>query len=148
MYLTSLGTYFISLCSVCTNVIHVAMGLLILIAQAHGWEGFWIAILRAISIPYFSVSVSLNVLLTLMIVIRLVLHGRNIRAATGSPAGISGLYKAVATMLIESSALYSLNSLLLVVMWTVQSDASPGVLPIIGEVQVRDFLTTIFKQVV
>ena len=115
------------------------MGLLILIAQAHGWGGIWIAILRAISIPYFSVSASLNVLLTLMIVIRLILHGREVRAATGSPAGISGLYKAVATMLIESSALYSMTSLLLVILWATKSNASPGILPIIGEVQVRDF---------
>ena len=109
-----------------------------MIAQAHGWEGIWSIILREITIPYFSISVSLNVLLTLMIVIRLVLHGRNIRAATGSPAGISGLYKAVATMLIESSALYSMNSLLLVVLITAKSDAAGAFLPIIGEVQVRD----------
>ena len=122
-----------------TNAINVAMGLLIVIAQAHGWRGIWSIILHEISIPYFSISVSLNVLLTLMIVTRLILHGRNVRAATGSPGGISGLYKAVATMLIESSALYSMNSLLLVVLWAVQSPAAGAFLPIIAEVQVRDF---------
>jgi len=66
-------------------------------------------------IPYLSISVSLNVLLTLMIVIRLVLHGREIRAATGSGAGISGLYKSVSTMLIESCALFAVTSLVVVV---------------------------------
>jgi len=115
------------------------MGFLIVIAQAHGWEGIWSGILHDISLPYVSVSVSLNVLLTLMIVARLVIHGRNVRAATGSPAGISGLYKAVATMLIESSALYSLNSLVLIVLWAIQSDAAGALLPIIAEVQVRNF---------
>ena len=115
------------------------MGLSIVIAQAHGWEGVWSIILRDISLPYVSVSVSLNVLLTLMIVARLIIHGRNVRAATGSPAGISGLYKAVATMLIESSALYSMNSLVLIVLWATKSDTAGAFLPIIAEVQVRDF---------
>ena len=121
------------------NVIYIAMGLLIVIAQAHGWEGIWSAILRDISLPYVSVSVSLNVLLTLMIVTRLILHGRNVRAATGSPTGIGGLYKAVATMLIESSALYSMNSLLLIGLWATESEAAGAFLPIIAEVQVREF---------
>ena len=65
-------------------------------------------------IPYLSLSVSLNVLLTLMIVIRLVLYGRNVRAATGSRAGISGLYKVISTMLIESCALFTMSSLAVV----------------------------------
>ena len=115
------------------------MGLLIVIAQGHGWEGIWSAILREISLPYVSVSVSLNVLLTLMIVTRLIVHGRNVRAATGSPAGISGLYKAVASMLIESSALYSMNSLVLIGLWATKSDAAGVFLPVIAEIQVCDF---------
>lgn len=44
------------------------------------------------TIAYFSTSLSLSVLLTLIVVIRLVLHGRTVRAATVFPAGISGLY--------------------------------------------------------
>ena len=66
-------------------------------------------------IPYLSISVSLNVLLTLMIIIRLVLHDRNIRAATWFRVGISGLYKAVSIMLIESCALFAVSSLVVVV---------------------------------
>ena len=53
-------------------------------------------------LPYFSISLSLNVLLTLMIVIRLMLHARDIRASMGG-TGIGGLYKVIVTMLIESS---------------------------------------------
>ena len=66
------------------------------------------------AIPYLAISVSLNILLTLMIVIRLVLHGRNFRAATGAAAGIAGLYKAVSTMLIESCALFAVSSMVVV----------------------------------
>ena len=74
-----------------------------------------------------------------MIVARLIMHGRSVRAATGSPVGISGLYKAVATMLIESSALYSMNSLVLIGLWATQSDLAGVFLPVIAEVQVCNF---------
>jgi len=95
--------------------------------------------------PYLSISVSLNVLLTLMIVIRLVLHGRNIRAATGSGAGISGLYKSVSTMLIESCALFAMTSLVVVVALSGAARSYPGAyvvdifFPILAEIQVRAF---------
>ena len=64
-------------------------------------------------IPYFSISLSLNVLLTLMIIIRLILHARSTRTALGI-AGIGGLCKAVITMLVESCAIFTVNSLLVV----------------------------------
>ena len=115
------------------------MGIMILISQARGWDGYWPTNVN-LSIPYTSISVSLNIILTLIIVIRLMLHGRNIRAATGSPAGAGGLYKAVATMLIESCALYAVNSLLLIGLWAADSAATGIFLPTLCEIQVRAFL--------
>ena len=44
-----------------------------------------------------------------MIVIRLVLHTRNTRTALGM-TGIGGLSKSIITMLVESCALYSVSS--------------------------------------
>jgi len=70
--------------------------------------------LSKFGVAYLSISVSLNVLLTLMIVIRLILHGRNVRTATGSLAGIGRLYKTVSTMFIESCALFTVSSILVV----------------------------------
>ena len=70
-------------------------------AESGGGCIAWVAVLRNISIPHYSISISLNVLLTLMIVTRLVLHGRDIRTSMGI-AGIGGLCRAVITMLIES----------------------------------------------
>ena len=90
-------------------------------------------------LSYFSISLSLNILLTLMIVVRLILHGRNVRAATGSPAGISGLYKTIATMLIESSALFAVISLLYIATGGANSPINDLFSPILAEVQVRAF---------
>ena len=61
---------------------------------------------------YSSVCLALNILLTFMIVVRLVLHNRDIQRAMGVPAATNGLYKAIVTMLIESCALYAVALLL------------------------------------
>jgi len=90
------------------------------------------------TIPYYSISLSLNILLTLMIVIRLILHGRNVRIATGSSAGISGLYNTIATMLIESSALFAVSALLVIgPMATNDISLLNLTAPILTETQVR-----------
>ena len=50
------------------------------------------SILVDFGLSYFSILLSLNVLLTPMIVIRLVLHGRNTCGMMGIPSGLTGLY--------------------------------------------------------
>ena len=97
-----------------------------------------------ISTSYFSVCLSLNVLLTLMIVLRLIVHVRNIRNSTGDPDGSGGLHKAAATvvmMLIESYALYA--GVLLA--YTIPSALNSWVVNlfsgVLGAVQVRVVLT-------
>ena len=116
MYLASVGTYsgFSQIGdNTLANVVDAAMGIMMVISWAQGWDN-WIASAIDFGRPYFAISISFNLLLTLMIVGRLVLHGRRVRAATGSLVGISGLYQAIVTMLIESSALYNVSSLLIV----------------------------------
>ena len=119
------------------NVVNVGTGILMVLSLFLGGTRVGASIVSDYGLPYLSVSVSLNILLTLIIVTRLVLHSRNIRAATGTPAGIGGLYKTIITMLIESCALYAVSSLLVI--------APPGddkyladiFLPILAETQVR-----------
>ena len=89
-----------------------------------------------VSIVNDSLSLSLNILLTLMIVVRLVLHGRSVRTATGSPAGLSGLYETLATMFIESSAIYAGNSLVLIGLWATSNPASYAFIPALTLLQV------------
>jgi hypothetical protein len=88
-------------------------------------------------IPSNTLSLALNVLLTVMIATRLVLHGRNIRNAMGSGNGANGLYKAVVTMLVESSALYTVNTLLFIGPWGAKSWVADIFLPVLAETQVR-----------
>ena len=83
-------------------------------------------------ISYFSISLSLNVILTLMIVIRLVLHRRNLRKVLGTSDGTSGLYTAIVTMFIESYALYAIAFLLYIVPWALGSHVATLFAPFIG----------------
>ena len=121
-----------------------------LYSQRHG-STETVAGLSKFGVPFLSISVSLNVLLTLMIVIRLILHGRQIRTATWPAVGTSGLYKTVSTMLVESCALFAVSSLVVVAALAAYENSwnevvyFPGgyvvdiFFPILAETQVRTF---------
>jgi len=135
MYLASVGTYLSSPRTPATlkaNVDNVVTGILSTFPRYTSRSGLFYT-------AYVSLSLSLNILLTLTIVVRIVLHGRNVRAATGSSAGISGLYKTIATMLIESSTLFAASSLLVLVPWGVGSPISGVFSPTLSKTQVRAF---------
>lgn len=114
------------------------MGIMLLVSEGLEWRRFSITTTLDFGLPYLSISVSLNVLLTVMIVTRLVLHSRNILSTRGA-AGRIGLYRATITMLIESSALYTVNSLVLIGLWGAGNRAADTFLPILAETQVRVF---------
>ena len=88
---------------------------------------------------YISLSLALNVLLTSMIVVRLILYSRNVRAAMGSQTGIGGLYKSIATMLVESSALFTVSSVLVIGPWAATNAIANVFVRVLAETQVRAF---------
>lgn len=90
-----------------------------------------------LALSYYSVCVSLTVLLTLMIVVRLFLHRRDIRNALGKSAGIDGLYITIVTMLVESYALYAVTFLVYIGLWATNNFMAAIFAAAIGEVQVR-----------
>ena len=82
-----------------------------------------------------------------MIVIRLILHARDTRAVLGK-TGICGLYKTIVTMLVESCALYAVNSLLCLGLLGAKNLALYIFSPILRQTRVRAFqysdLRTVF----
>lgn len=89
--------------------------------------------------PFFIISFSLNVLLTLMIVTRIFWHARQCQIVGLPPTDIT-LYTAVVTMLIESFALHSVSYLLYIVPWAANSPVS-NIFPILVQTQVRTTFT-------
>ena len=139
VFLGSLGTCLFSFeltATLWTNTTNVGTGIMMLVFQGAKSNGaVRDCVISNPTLPYLSISISLNVLLTLMIVVRLVLHSRNIRTITGAPVGIGGMYRTIITMLIESSALYAVSSLVVI------GQSSSGIaylsMPILFEIQVR-----------
>ncbi|KAI0060428.1 hypothetical protein BV25DRAFT_1807362 [Artomyces pyxidatus] len=66
---------------------------------------------------FFAISLSLNILLTLMIVVRIWLHQRKHRALLGSTFGRQ--YTSMSTMFVESAALYAISSILLLTTYSI-----------------------------
>jgi len=113
-----------------------AMGIITLYIASQPNSNLWGGITVDFGLPYFTISVSLNIILTLMISARLIIHSCNIRGAMGSANGVNSLYRAIIAMLIESSALYAVASLLFIGPYATSNYASNIFLPILAEVQV------------
>ena len=136
MFLGSAGMYLSSPRTVVilrADVGNIAMGILALLPSD------LVVSLLPWNLAWFSISLSLNVLLTIMIAVGLILRGRNVRAATGSSTGLGGLYKTIATMVIESSALYAVSSLLVIGLWAPRSPGLYLFIPVLMEIQVCVF---------
>ena len=81
-----------------------------------------------------------------MIVIQLIVHTRNVRKITMASCGSIGLHTSatatVATMLIESYALYAVTLLVYIVPWAVDSAVGDIFSGLVGSIQVLSFLFT------
>ena len=116
------------------------MGFVLLYQTSQPGSSIWDPSAIIFDLPYFSISLSLNILLTSMIVVRLLVHRRNIVKAAGVSAGAGRLYDVIITVLIESSALYAASSLLFVGLWGgARNHVGNIFLPALAEVQVRSF---------
>ena len=74
-----------------------------------------------------------------MIIAKLIMHNISIGKILGPPARTSGFYRtteAIVITLVESSALYAINSLLFVIPWGAESHVADIFLPILAETQV------------
>lgn len=102
-------------------------------------------VIQNFNYPFFAISPSLNILLTLMIVARLILHRRNIQNAMGASARTTaGLYQAIVTVLIESCALYAVSFILFIGPWGSGSSAANIFFPIVAQTQVCAFFLSLF----
>ncbi|KAK7058767.1 hypothetical protein VNI00_001391, partial [Paramarasmius palmivorus] len=87
-------------------------------------------------LPYFSLTTTLNILLTLLISIRLLVHHRRmVRAQTNqSWKGLS--YIPIISMLVESSAIYAIFSILFIGLYAAGSSAAYIFLPVLSQTQI------------
>jgi hypothetical protein len=87
-------------------------------------------------ISYYAITASLNLFLTLTIILRLVLHRSKIRNVMGATAGVGKTYTAVIVMIVESYAIYSVTFLVFLGLWGAQSPVTNAFFPILVQTQV------------
>ncbi|KAJ6612711.1 hypothetical protein B0H10DRAFT_2278854 [Mycena sp. CBHHK59/15] len=92
----------------------LAMGIVFGIETASP-NGLFGSITAAFGIPYFAISLSLNIILTLLIVGRIYHHQRSMNALFGHEQSYGRHYQLLLTMFIESAAMFSLISILLLI---------------------------------
>jgi hypothetical protein len=96
------------------------------------------AIVIGFAKPYYLISLSLNVLLTLMIITRLVVLSGRVRKTMNAPVRIGGLYKAIIASLVESCGLYTFAYILFLVPWYIDDPVSEVFTFVLTQIQVRD----------
>ncbi|KAM5531778.1 hypothetical protein V8D89_014548 [Ganoderma adspersum] len=84
------------------------------------------------TVPYFSISIGLNILLTLLLVSRLLYMGYHARRTIGKDH--SQTYISIATMLVESAAPYAITGLMFIIMYAHSSNVQNLILPVLGQI--------------
>ena len=85
---------------------------------------------------YYAICLALNILLTLMIITKLILHRRSLQHAIGTSNAITKVYTTIVIMLVESYALYAIALLSYILTWTLQSPGTPITSKLIGNAAV------------
>ncbi|KAF8439731.1 hypothetical protein L210DRAFT_3401674 [Boletus edulis BED1] len=84
--------------------------------------------------PYLSISLTINILICILTVVRLLYHRARITKALGPGYGM--LYASFASMIIESAAVFSISSVLYLVSYAVNSPLANAFVQTLGQAQV------------
>ena len=124
--------------AISTNDTYAATGIAYIHQVSQRMNLIWLAsAVNKFGIPHHALSVAVNILLTLMIVIRLLSHGRKTRKAMGASAPAGGWYKTVITILVESCALFAVSFLLFVGFWAAVNPLASVFFSVLVGTQVR-----------
>lgn len=112
------------------------MGIMVLYQTSRPDATLWSNVAINFGLPYFIITISLNVVITSLIAVRLLVY--RYRMAQAFPDGNASVapYASIATLLIESSTLYAIFSLLFIGPYAAGSHLSNVFLPILTQVQV------------
>lgn len=116
---------------------HSAMSIALMVAIKNGGD-FWGPKAVNFGISYWSLSIGLNILLTILIGGKLWSMRSKVHSAMGKQH--AGPYTSLLSMLIESAALYSIWGMVFIIMYGRNSPAQNLFLPPLGQVQVRHSL--------
>ncbi|KAG2052037.1 hypothetical protein BDR06DRAFT_915872 [Suillus hirtellus] len=95
------------------------------------------------TVPYLSLSLALNIIITIAIVLRLLTYRHQISKALGPRFGAQ--YTSIAAMIVESAALYSTFSLALLILFLLNNPISAAFIELLPQIQVVAMLLIVFR---
>ncbi|CAL1697306.1 unnamed protein product [Somion occarium] len=110
-----------------------AMGILTTVQAAEPQSSLWADGTLNFSVPYFSLSMALNIFLTILLVSRLMYMRHKITSTLGAQYGKT--YTGIATMVLESALPYGLTSLVFIVLYAIHNTAANLLLPLLVQVE-------------
>ncbi|KLO13649.1 hypothetical protein SCHPADRAFT_915187 [Schizopora paradoxa] len=119
------------------------VSVLLLFQLTQPGASLWTRVAISFGIPYWSISISLNVIVTLLIVARL-LYMRRVTRIALTPEHAS-TYTSIVAILIESAALYSTVGLIFVISYARNSMVQNVLLPVLGHIQAVSPLLIILR---
>ncbi|PCH37191.1 hypothetical protein WOLCODRAFT_140757 [Wolfiporia cocos MD-104 SS10] len=111
----------------------VAMSILFMIQVAQPDSSLWAQGTINFGLPYWSLSMSLNIILMLMIVSRLLYLRHQIAATLGGEHGRA--YTSIAAMIVECALPYSLVSFIFIVLYGLQNTGMNLFIPLLAQVE-------------
>lgn len=105
-----------------------------LVASGSPNENFFVGIAQQLGVAYFSLSVSLNIIVTTLICVRLLQASRGISAVLGRDS--AKLYTSLTAILSESAALYSVSGIMFIIPYARNSQLTVVFGDIYGDVSV------------
>ncbi|KAK0445630.1 uncharacterized protein EV420DRAFT_1571936 [Desarmillaria tabescens] len=104
------------------------LGVFVVLRLATPGAGLWASEIVDLSVPYWSLAIFFNLLVTLMIVSRVLLMRRKIQSSLGPQYG--GAYTGVAAMMIECAIPYALVSFVFIILYGLNNTASSLFVPL------------------
>ncbi|KIK90661.1 hypothetical protein PAXRUDRAFT_831506 [Paxillus rubicundulus Ve08.2h10] len=105
--------------------------------SGNGWMSF------SFLFPYISVSLAINIFVSLFTVSRLMYHRARVSRVLGPGHGT--IYASFAAMIVESAAVYSISSLLYLIPYAANSPLANSFMQILGESQIIAPLLIIYR---
>ncbi|KAG1734760.1 uncharacterized protein EDB91DRAFT_587063 [Suillus paluster] len=123
-----------------TSLVTGTMWLVIMSSPTKATSG-WMSI--RFLFPYTCVALAINIIVSLLTVLRLLHHRRRLSKILGP--GHGAIYASFAAIVIESASIYSICSLLYLIPFVVHNPLSDVFLQILGEAQIIASLLIIFR---
>ncbi|KAL1708964.1 hypothetical protein EV121DRAFT_253474 [Schizophyllum commune] len=125
----------------CVFIASTTMSIFLLYQVSQPTESLWLHV--DVGLTYFSLSLAVNLLLTLLIVGRLLSLSNQVTRMLGSQHART--YTSVAALLVESAAPYAVANLIFIVTYGIGSPGSNVVLPVLSQIMCTSSVLIILR---